>query len=190
MLVLIAGLVLFFIPHSVSIFNEPWRDRMAVTFGEGRWKGIYSVVALVGFVLIIHGYGLAGQDPIVIYQPPVAMRHVTWLLMIPVFTLLIATYVPGWIGSFTRHPMLLATLAWAFAHLLANGTLADLMLFGAFFVWAAADRVSMSYRIQRPLPQAPATRANDVIAVFGGLGLYAAFLFGLHGWLFGVALIR
>lgn len=190
MLVMIAGLVLFFFPHSVSIFNEPWRDRMAAILGEARWKGIYAVIALLGVVLIVHGYGLARQDPIVIYQPPVALRHVTWLLMFPVFTLLIATYAPGRIGSFTRHPMLLATLIWAFAHLLANGTLADLLLFGTFFVWAAADRVSMSYRIQRPLPQAPATRANDVIAVVGGLGLYAAFLFGLHGWLFGVALIR
>lgn len=189
MLLLIAGLALFFIPHSVSIFNEPWRDYMAARLGERRWQGLFSLVSLAGVVLIVYGYGSARQDPIVIYEPPFALRHIAFVLMAPVFPLLIATYAPGRIRDFTRHPMLLATSLWAFAHLLANGTLADLLLFGAFFVWAAADRISMSYRIQRPLPEAPATRLNDAIAVIAGLALYAGFLFGLHGMLIGAPLL-
>ncbi|MGE0081318.1 MAG: NnrU family protein, partial [Thiohalomonadaceae bacterium] len=156
---------------------------------ERRWQGIYSLVALAGVILIVYGYGAARQVPMVIYEPPPAMRHIAFLLMVPVFPLLIAAYAHGRIRDFTRHPMLLATSLWAFAHLLANGTLADLLLFGAFFVWAAADRVSMSYRIQRPLPEAPATRWNDAIAVVAGLALYAGFLFGLHGKLIGVPLL-
>lgn len=190
MLVLIAGLFLFFVPHSVSIYNEPWRDRMAARLGERQWQGLYSLVALIGLILIIYGYDLARQAPIVIYEPPLTMRHITFVLMLPVFTLLIATYTPGRIHHSIKHPMLLATLIWAFAHLLANGTLADLLLFSAFFVWAAADRMSMSYRIQRPLPALPATGTNDAIAVVAGLGLYAGFLLGLHHWLFGVPLLK
>lgn len=190
MLILLAGLVLFFVPHSVSIVNEPWRDRMAKRLGEQRWQALFSAVALSGFVLIVWGYGLARQHPTVIYTPPAALRHLTWLLMVPVFPLLIATYMPGRIRTATRHPMLLATLLWASAHLLVNGTLADLLLFGSFLVWATADRLSMTRRIQRPLQGLPSSRLNDPLAIVAGVGLYLAFLFGVHGWLIGVPLLR
>jgi uncharacterized membrane protein len=160
---------------------------MAARLGEPRWQGLYSLVALAGFILILWGYGLARADPTVVYTPPPGMRHLTWLLMVPVFPLLIATYAPGRIRAITQHPMLLATLIWAVAHLLANGNLADLLLFGSFLIWAAADRLSMNHRVQRPLPELRTT-ANDVIAIVAGLGMYAAFLFGLHSWLIGVPL--
>jgi uncharacterized membrane protein len=118
------------------------------------------------------------------------MRHLTWLLLLPVFSLLVATYAPGRIRAATKHPMLLATMIWATGHLLANGTVADLLLFGSFLLWAVADRISFSWRTQRPLPELPATRANNLIAVVFGLGIYFGFLFGLHRWLIGLPLIR
>lgn len=190
MLILVLGLILFFVPHSVSIVNEAWRDRMAKRFGEQRWQGLYSLLALAGFVLIVWGYGLARQAPVVVYTTPAAVHHIAWLLMLPVFPLLVATYAPGRIRTVTKHPMLLATLLWAAAHLLTNGTLADLLLFGTFLFWAAADRLSMARRIQRPYPALPQRSFNDLIAIVAGLGLYFAFVFGLHGGLIGVPLLR
>lgn len=186
---LILGLVLFFATHSVSIVSDPWRNRMVARLGEPVWQGLYSLIALAGFALIVWGYAEARQAPTLLYAPPVWMRHLTLLLMLPVFPLLIATYLPGRIRDCLKHPMLLATLLWAGAHLLANGSLADVLLFGAFFVWATAERLSMTRREQRPLRSAPRTMANDAIAVVGGLAAYAAFLFGLHTWLMGVPVL-
>jgi uncharacterized membrane protein len=187
MIILLVGLLIFFTVHSVSIVNEPWRDRMAATLGEWTWRGVYSLAASVGFVLIVWGYGLARYDPVVLYAPPVWLRHVAMLLLVPVFPLLLATYFPGRIQAASKHPMLLATKLWAFAHLLANGMLADVLLFGAFLAWAVAERVSMKRRTQGPIPGAPPSKANDVIAVAGGLALYVAFVLWLHTWLIGVS---
>ena len=190
MLILLAGLILFFIPHSISIVNEPWRNRMVERLGEMRWQGLYALVALTGFILIIRGYGLARHNPAIVYAAPPVMRHIAWLLMLPVFPLLVATYAPGRISTVTKHPMLLATILWATAHLLVNGNLPDLLLFGSFLIWAVADRISMTHRAPRPVPGLPRTRFNDLVAITAGLGLYLAFLFGLHGWLIGVPLLR
>jgi len=185
--ILIVGLVLFFAVHSVSIIAEPWRDRMAARLGEKAWQGLYALAALGGLVLIVWGYGMARQEPIVLYVPPLWMRHVTLLLLLPVFPLLLAAYLPGRIQAATQHPMLAATKLWAFAHLLANGTLADILLFGSFLIWAVADRISLRRRIPRPVPGAPPTKSNDLIAVVGGLALYAVFVLWGHAWLFGVS---
>lgn len=187
MSILIVGLVLFFATHSISIVNEPWRDRMVARIGEAPWKGIYSLVALAGVVLIVWGYGLARQDPIVLYVPPTWLRHVSLVLLIFMFPLLLAAYLPGRIQATIKHPMLTATKIWAFAHLLANGMLADVLLFGSFLVWAVADRISMKRRPPRATPSAPPSKANDAIAIGGGLALYVAFVLWLHTWLFGVS---
>jgi len=189
MSMLVLGLVIFFIPHSVSIFNSPWRDQMAEKIGEWPWKGVYSVVSIVGFMLIIWGYAEARQSPVILYIPPTWLRHVAMVLLIPVFVLLLAAYMPGRIKTATRHPMLLATKIWALAHLLTNGMLADVVLFGSFLIWAVADRISMKHRTARIIPGALASKANDVIAVVLGLGLYAAFVFWLHTRLIGMPLI-
>jgi uncharacterized membrane protein len=173
----------------VSIVNDPWRNRMAEKLGEWPWKGMYALVSIVGFALIVWGYALARHDPVVLYTPPTWLRPVTMVLLVPVFPLLLATYLPGRIQAAAKHPMLAATKLWAFAHLLANSTLADALLFGAFLVWAAADRISMMRRAQRPILRMPPTWANDLIAIFAGLALYVAFLFWLHDWLIGVPLI-
>ncbi len=184
---LILGLLLFFGAHSLSILNEAWRDRMHARLGENGWKGIVSLISIGGVVLIAQGYAAARLDPVVLYTPPTALRHVAMLFLIPVFPLLLATYLPGRIKTAAKHPTLLATKLWALAHLLANGNLADVLLFGGFLAWAVADRISMKHRSQRPLPHAPAGKLNDAIAIVGGLALYGIFVMWLHGWLIGVS---
>ncbi len=185
--ILIAGLIVFFAVHSVSIVNEPWRNRMAARFGVYTWQGFHSLVAIAGFSLIAWGYGLARQDPTVLYVPPTWLHHAAMLLSVVVFPLLIATYLPGRIKVATGHPMLAATQIWAFAHLLANGMLHEVVLFSAFLAWALADRASMGRRDQRPVTGARPSRRNDIIAVVAGVMLYAAFVFKLHIWLIGVS---
>src|SRR5690349_16096970 len=159
--IFIIGLVLFLGIHTVSIVAPQWRDGQVARLGEGPWKGIYSVVSAIGLGLLIYGYGLARQNPVVLYSPPAALRHLALLVMLPVFPLLVAAYVPGRIKAMAKHPMLLATKLWALAHLLANGTLADVLLFGGFLAWAVADRISVKRRPARPVPGAPARPYND-----------------------------
>ncbi len=180
MIYLIAGLVLFLGVHSVSIVAPAWRDATAARLGARPWRGLYSLLSIAGFVLLIWGYGVARMDPIVLYTPPVSMRWLTALLMLPVFPLLLAPYFPGRIKARLKHPMLAAVKFWALGHLLANGTLADLLLFGGFLIWAVADRISFKRRVQRPLQAAPPSRFNDAIAIVAGLVLYFVFMRWLH----------
>jgi uncharacterized membrane protein len=184
---LIIGLVLFLGIHSVSIVAPAWRDAQLAQRGEAAWKRLYSVVAALGLGLIIYGYSVARQTPMLLYTPPVALRHVGLVLLLPVFVLLFAAYLPGRIKTAAKHPMLLATKLWALAHLLSNGSLADVLLFGGFLAWAVADRVSLKRRPARALPAAPAGPMNDAIAVVGGLVAYAVIALWLHRWLIGVA---
>jgi uncharacterized membrane protein len=190
MLLLILGLILFLGAHSVSIVAPGWRDASLGRLGEGAWKGAYSLVSAAGFALIVFGYGLARQQPELLYTPPVALRHLALLLMLPVFPLLLAAYLPGRVKRAARHPMLLATKLWAVAHLLANGNVADVILFGSFLAWAVADRISLKRRAPRSVPGAPPSAANDAIVVIGGLAIYAFFLLRGHAWLIGVAPIQ
>lgn len=186
---LVAGLLLFFGVHSIAIVAPAWRDGMAARLGDASWKAIYALLSVIGFVMLVHGYGLANAAPTVLYTPPVWMRHVAALLMLPVFTLLLATYLPGRIRTAVKHPMLTATKAWALAHLLVNGNLADVLLFGGFLAWAVLDRISVGKRPQPSPRAAPASMRNDVIAVVGGLVLYVVFLKWAHGMLIGVPLM-
>lgn len=186
MLYLILGLVIFLGMHSVSIFARDWRNSMVDRLGPHGWKALYSVISLAGFILLVWGYGLARQDPVVLYNPPFWLRHVTALLMLPVFPLLLASQFPTRIGIATKHPMLAAIKIWAFAHLLANGTLADVLLFGGFLAWAVVDRISAGKRpAPTALPKEPG-RFNDLIAIVGGLVLYVLFASWAHLKLFGV----
>ncbi len=189
MLTLTIGLVLFLGTHSIAMARPQWRVWAINRLGEPIWKFGYALASLIGLWLIVQGYGDARDslNPIMLYQPPVWMRHLTLLLMIPVFPLLMAAYLPGRIQQITRHPMLAAVKIWAFAHLFANGGLADVLLFGGFLLWAVADRLSFKRRDVVSAPGAPAGRWNDWIAVIGGLLLYVIFLFWAHQWLFGRA---
>lgn len=187
MTVLILGLLIFLGVHSVAIASPQGRDALAAKLGEGAWKGLYSVVSIAGFVLLVWGYGQARAEPFVLYTPPAALRWVTAILMVPVFPLLLAPYVPGRIARTLKHPMLAAVKLWAFAHLLSNGTLADVVLFGSFLAWAVADRISFKRRAQRPLKTLPEANRNDIIVVVLGLALYFAFFHYLHVRLIGVS---
>jgi len=184
---LVAGLVIFLGVHSISIVARDWRERTVARIGPAAWKVLYSVASLVGFLLIVGGYAQARLDPVILYQPPVGLRHLTALLMLPVFPLLLATYLPGRIKGAVKHPMLTATKAWALSHLLANGMLADVLLFGGFLAWAVIDRISAGKRPQTVVRGAPLSIRNDVIAVVGGLLIYAVFIGWAHVRLFGVA---
>jgi uncharacterized membrane protein len=189
MSILIVGLVVFLGTHSVSIVASGWRNRTAARIGEQTFQGIYSVFSIVGFVLIIWGYGLARQEPVVLYAPPAWLRHLVLLLMVPVFPLLLATYLPGRIKATIGHPMLMVVTVWSFAHLLANGMLADIILFGSILLWSVLDRLSMTWRKPPPVPGAPPSKRNDLIAVVAGLALYAVFVLWLHRWLIGVPVL-
>ena len=190
MTLLVVGLVVFLGLHSVSIAAPGWRIEQIARVGENRWKGLYSIASAVGLVLLIVGYGLSRQSPVVLYVPPTTSRHLALLVMLPVFPLLFAAYLPGRIARVAKHPMLLAVKLWATAHLLANGTLADVILFGAFLVWAVADRISVKRRAaaeRHDVKRAQPKPYNDAIAVVAGLAVYVAFLAGLHRWLIGVS---
>lgn len=185
---LVAGLILFLGVHSVSIIAPAWREAQIARHGERVWKGVYALVSLAGLLLLIHGYGVARQTPWLLYSPPMPLRHVALLLMVPVFPLLFAAYLPGRLQRMAKHPMLLAVKFFATAHLLANGSLADVLLFGAFLAWAVADRISVKRRaVPRQVPGAPPSPLNDVVAVVGGLMVYAAFVLWVHVWMIGVS---
>ena len=186
--ILILGLAAFLGTHSLSIIAPSFRARMSARLGEWGWKGLYGIASLIGLALIVHGFALARAEPVVLYVPPPWMRHVTFLLMLPVFPLTLAAYLPGRIQALTRHPMLAAVKFWAFAHLLMNGRLADVALFGGFLAWAVADRISLKRRtVVRAVRTAPPGRWNDAIAVVAGLGLYGLFIGWAHLRLFGVS---
>jgi len=188
MTVLLIGLVLFFAPHSVRIFADGFRSSAVARIGLMPWKGVYAVVSIIGFVLIVWGYGLARAQPVVLYTPPVWTKHIAALLTIPAFILLAAAYVPGTqIKRLVGHPMVAGTKIWAFAHLISNGTLADVLLFGAFIVWAVLDYTSLRRRDRatgKVYVAGPVTR--DATAVIVGLLGWAIFALFLHGPLIGV----
>ncbi len=186
MTIFIIGILIFLGVHSISIINDPWRNNMVSKIGKWPWKLIYGLAATTGLVLLIYGYGSYRYDAAIIYSPPDWLKHLSTLVLVPVFPLLLAAYLPGRIKSKTRHPMLLALKLWAFAHLLANGSVADVLLFGSLLAWAVWDRISLKHRQERPIPGAPPSGVNDIIAVIGGLGLYFGFIFWFHDLLIGV----
>ena len=187
MTLLVLGMLLFFGAHSFAIAAPGLRTTLRERLGEGGWKGLYSVVSLAGLVLTCYGFGLARQNPIFVWAPPHWLHHVAFLLMLPVFPLLFAAYLPGKIQRAAKHPMLAGVKFWALAHLLVNGMLHDLVLFGGFLVWAVADRISLKRRPPQILRNAAPRPWNDVIAVVGGLAAYALFVGWAHWRLFGVS---
>ena len=188
MAMLILGLVLFLGVHSVRIVADGWRTATMARVGEGAWKGAYALLSVVGFVLIVWGFSLARQQPVQLWMPPRGMRHLASLLTLIAFVLLAATYVPrNAIKARLHHPMVLAVKVWALAHLLANGNLAHMILFGTFLVWAA-----LSFRAARARDRAagtvyaPGTTAGTVTTVAVGVAGWALFAFWAHGALIGI----
>jgi uncharacterized membrane protein len=183
--VLVLGLAVFLGVHCISIVAPAWRDRTAARLGNA-WRGIYSLASIAGLLLIVWGYGAARHEPVLLYTPAPWTRYVTAVLMVPVFPLLLAGYLPGRIRDTVGHPMLTGVILWALAHLIGSGTLLNLLLFGSFLVWAVADCLSFGWRTQRPISMAPPGRLNDVIAIVAGLMLYAVFEHWLHARWIGV----
>jgi uncharacterized membrane protein len=188
MSILVLGLLLFLGVHSTRIVADDWRTAQLKRLGDGPWKGIYTLLSLVGFGLIIWGFGLARHQPVALWMPPVGMRHVAALLTLMAFILLAAAYVPrNAIKSRVHHPMLLAVKVWAFAHLLSNGKLADLVLFGAFLGWAVVCFIAARKRDRAAGTQYPAgTPGATAATVLVGAAAWAGFAFWLHGALIGV----
>lgn len=189
MSILIIGLVIFLGLHSVRIFAEGWRTEKRAQWGEGAWKGLFSVASIVGFVLICWGYGLARQQPVALWVPPVAARHIAAMLMLIAMILLAAAYVPGnAIKSKLHHPMVLGVKTWALAHLLVNGNGADMLLFGSFLVWAVACFIAARKRDRAAGTVYPAGKAvPTVMTAVIGLVAYGVFSMYLHKWLIGVS---
>jgi len=185
MLQLLLGLVLFFGMHSMSIVALPLRDKLAAKSEIG-WKLLYSLVSLLGIVLMVKGYADLRLAPTILYTSPVWLRYVAAILLLPIFVLSLAPYFSGRINCVVKHPQLLALQVWALAHLLVNGTIADALLFGSFLLWAVMDRISMTRRHSRSVLGMPQSGANDIILIVAGLALYAVFVFGFHEVLFGV----
>jgi uncharacterized membrane protein len=190
MALLVIGLIIFFAFHSISIINASWRNLIVARIGMGPWQGIYSLMSIAGFVMLIHGFGQARLHPVVLYSPPYWLQHVTLLLMIPVFPMLLAAYIPGRIQTTLKHPMLAAIKLWALAHLLSNGTLAEVLLFGTFLTWAVIDRISLKRRAVATVPAAVRGKLNDILVIVIGLALYAAFVLFIHKWLIGVPILK
>lgn len=188
MAVLILGLVLFLGVHSTRIVADGWRTTTIARIGTRPWKALYALASIAGFVLIVWGFGLARRQPLFLWESPMALRHLAGALMLVAFILLAATYVPrNAIKAKVHHPMVLAVKVWAVAHLLANGNLADVLLFGSFLVWAV-----FSFRAARARDRAaatvyqPGTASGTVITVVVGIAVWVAFAFWAHGLLFGV----
>lgn len=191
MMLLIVGLVIFLGIHLLPT-NPDVRGGLRDRLGAGTYKAVFSVVSLIGFVIIVLGYHKMqlhpGKNP-VLWDPPLWTRHIALALMLPAMIFLVAAQVPSRIRTAVKHPMLLAIKIWALAHLLANGDVASLFLFGSFLAYAVYDRISVKKRgALGPLGATTASKPiNDVIVVAVGVALYAAFLFGGHEWLIGVS---
>lgn len=188
MSLLIPGLILFFTVHSVRIVADDWRSACISRFGVMPWKLLYALLSILGLGLIIQGFGLARAEPVVLWQSPLWMRHLAALLTLAAFILAVAGYVPGnRLKAAVGHPMVAGVKLWALAHLLANGRLADVLLFGSFLVWAAVDfaaarrrdRAAGTIYLRRGWPR------DAAVVVLGGVAWIVFARFG-HEWLIGV----
>ena len=182
MILLILGLIVFLGAHSLRIFADSWRSAQIARIGEGSWKGLYSLVSIAGFVLLIWGYGRARSATTVLWQPPSWTHYVAALFVLVAFVLVAAAYVRGTrIKSALHHPMILGVKSWAFGHLIANGTLADVVLFGSFLVWAIVDFAASRRRDRLAgTVYPPGAAGRDAIAIAIGLAGWAIFAFYLH----------
>ncbi|MBC53818.1 MAG: NnrU family protein [Gammaproteobacteria bacterium] len=188
MALLIAGLLLFLGMHFTGILANDWRQSMIEKRGAGTWKVLYSAVSIVGFILIVIGYGAARTDPVFLWAAPVWARHLAMPLTLIAFILLAATYVPqNRIKARLGHPMLAAVKIWALAHLLANGTLADVLLFGSFLIWAIVGFAVLRRRDRHNGVTRSGTLKGDIITGVTGVVAWAVFAMFLHTALIGVS---
>lgn len=190
MALLVVGLLLFLGTHSVRIFADDWRSSQRNRFGEMRWKAVYSLISILGFILIVWGFGRARYEPTFLWMPPAGMLHLTSLLTLIAFVLIAAAYIPrNHIKSTVHHPMALGILLWATGHLLANGTLADVILFGSFLIWSVLSFKAARRRdALKPTPYPVGTISGTALCIIAGMAIWVAFAFRLHTILIGVPL--
>ena len=189
---LILGLLIFLGAHSIRVLAPGWRDAQLARMGENGWKAAYSLVSALGLGLIIWGFGLARVDSPALWLPPIWTRHLAASLTLPAFILLVAAYLPGSrIKAAVGHPMVAGVKLWALSHLLANGKLVDVVLFGAFLAWAVADFISARRR-DRATGRSYPVRSGPRDALVVGIGVVAWLLFAYlgHTWLIGVSPFR
>lgn len=189
MIYFVLGLILFLGVHTLRIVADGWRTRSIARIGILPWKGVYALASIAGFVLLAWGYGESRHASAVLYNPPLFTRHVAGLLMLISLVLVAAAYVPrNHIKAALGHPMYAGIKVWAFAHLICNGRLVDVMLFGAFLIWAIVGFVVSRKRDRAAGTVYPAgDELRTVLAVITGVGAWAALVSGLHLWLIGVA---
>ena len=186
--ILILGLVIFLGAHSVRIVADGWRARMVARIGLKPWKAAYAVVSLIGFALLVYGFGLARHAPVLLYAPPLALKHLNALFTLVAFVLFFASHAPpNHFRAWLHHPMAAAVAVWAAGHLLATGFVHDVVLFGAFLIWGVADFLAGRRRDRLENVQyATGTAKGDVGAVVIGVIVWALFAFWLHRLLIGV----
>jgi len=193
---LILGLILFLGAHSVRIWADGWRNQTIEAYGEKAFKGVYALVSILGFYLLVVGYGEARLQTVALWNPPIFTKHISMLLMLLSSILLIAAYIPrNHFKMRLKHPMVLSVKVWALSHLLANGNLADLVLFGSFLIWAVLNFRSARARDRAQVQNSDANEEAPLkpnllatlIALFGGMGLWAVITFVLHAKVVGVA---
>ena len=189
---LILGLILFLGAHSVRIWADGWRNRTIEHYGDKAFKGVHALVSLLGFYLLVVGYGEARLETVALWNPPIFTKHISILLMLLSSILLVATYVPrNHFKMRLGHPMVLSVKVWALSHLLANGNLADLVLFGSFLIWAVLNFRSARARDRVLLAESESTNQPKMFATLitlgGGMALWALITFVLHAKVFGVA---
>jgi uncharacterized membrane protein len=190
LLVMILGLLLFLGVHTFTTQRD-LRARAIAAMGEGGYKVGYSLASLVGLVLIVWGfahYRATGMWQV--WTPPTAFKHITVALMLPAVILVVAAFLRGHIYTAVRHPMLAGVKLWAAAHLLANGDLGSIILFGSFLGWAVYDRISLKRRTDAGGPKIPVGGwGNDLIAVAVGIVAYLALALVFHPVVIGVPVI-
>ena len=188
--VMIVGLVLFFGVHTLTTQRE-LRARLIASLGEGTYKIGYALVSLVGLALIVLGFAdYRATGWIDIWHPPKVLKHIAVALMLPAVILVAAAYIRGRIYSAIKHPMLSGVKLWAAAHLVANGDLGGIILFGSFLGWAVFDRISLTRRVDAGAPPIPiGGPVNDLIAIAVGIVAYLALAFAFHPVVIGVPVV-
>jgi len=189
MLFFVLCLIFFFLTHSLSVIAPGFRASMIARLGQGPFRGLYSLVSLLAIVLLVYGFCEARQETGMLWYPPIWMSHIALTLMLLSMICLVASLLPaGHIATKSKHPLVLAVKIWALAHLLANGETSSILLFASFLAWGVVLRISLKRReragekVVRPF----VSGRYDIIAVIGGVALWAAFIFKLHEWLIGV----
>ena len=188
MLFLVWGLVIFLGTHSIRVTGDGLRDQLVQSIGPARFKAIYALASLLGFALLVYGFGIARDAPVVLWTPPPAMKHLAYLLTLIAMVLMAAVYVPhNAIKAKLHHPMVLSVKVWALAHVLANGTLAHLVLFGSMLIWSVLlFKASRARDKRNQVVYAPGNKGATILTLEIGIAIWLLFVGWAHDWLIGV----